>query len=54
MVDEKGREVSMLEDVYYPNEKCNEKRVFYVDVGNLPKRKAEDYLKSLIKKYRNK
>ena len=25
MVDEKGREVSMLGDVYYPNEKCNEK-----------------------------
>ena len=34
--------------------KSTEKRAFYIDTGNLPKGKAEEYLKSLINKYRQK
>lgn len=34
--------------------KSTEKRVFYVDVGNLPKSKAEEYVRGLITKYRQK
>lgn len=34
--------------------KSNEKRAFYIDTGNLPKTKAEEYMKSLIMKYRQK
>lgn len=60
MVDEKdpkyidvGNEViDMSVDVYIPN--SEPRRVFYVDVGNLPKRKADDYMKKLIQIYRNK
>lgn len=34
--------------------KSTEKRAFYIDTGNLPKTKAEEYMKSLISKYRQK
>ncbi len=55
MIDENSRDVSMLVDVNYPNDRCNsEKRIFYIDISKLPKKKHEEYMKSLIKKYRNK
>ncbi len=31
-----------------------ERRIFYIDVGNLPKNKAEEYMKAIMNKYRNK
>ena len=31
-----------------------ERRIFYIDVGNLPKIKAEQYLKDVMNRYRNK
>ena len=36
------------------NSRAPERRVFYIDVGNLPKQKAEQYLKDIMSKYRNK
>ena len=46
----------MIEDsvVIYRISRAPERRVFYVDVGNLPKNKAEQYLKGLMNQYRNK
>lgn len=46
----------LLEDclIIYRLTKSPEKRAFYIDTGNLPKTKAEEYLKSLITKYRQK
>lgn len=40
--------------VIYRISRAPEKRIFYIDVGNLPKTKAEAYLKSIINKYKNK
>lgn len=40
--------------VVYRIARAPERRVFYVDVGNLPKQKAEEYMKSLMNRYRNK
>lgn len=40
--------------VIYRISRAPERRIFYVDVGNLPKQKAEQYLKDLMNKYRNK
>ena len=40
--------------VVYRIARAPERRVFYVDVGNLPKNKAEEYMKSLMNRYRNK
>jgi hypothetical protein len=40
--------------VIYRISRAPERRIFYVDVGNLPKQKAEQYLKDLMLKYRNK
>jgi hypothetical protein len=40
--------------VIYRVSRAPERRVFYVDVGNLPKAKAEQYLKDIMNKYRNK
>jgi hypothetical protein len=40
--------------VIYRISRAPERRVFYVDVGNLPKQKAEQYISSLMNKYRNK
>ncbi len=34
--------------------KAPERRIFYIDVGNLPKTKAEQYLKDIMTKYKNK
>lgn len=49
-------QLRMLEDatVIYRLARAPERRVFYVDVGNLPKAKAEQYINELIGKYRNK
>ena len=45
-----------LEDslVIYRIARAPERRVFYVDTGNLPKTKAEQYMKSIINKHKNK
>ena len=53
------RPVNMLrqiEDavVIYRISRAPERRIFYIDVGNLPKAKAEQYLKELMNRYRNK
>lgn len=40
--------------VIYRISRAPERRIFYVDVGNLPKQKAEQYLKDLMTRYRNK
>lgn len=49
-------QLRMLEDatVVYFIARAPERRVFYVDVGNLPKLKAEQYLKNIMNNYRNK
>tara|TARA_B100000900_G_C20448912_1_gene662306 strand:- start:199 stop:978 length:780 start_codon:yes stop_codon:yes gene_type:complete len=46
----------MIEDavVIYRISRAPERRVFYVDVGNLPKNKAEQYLRDIMNRYRNK
>lgn len=38
----------------YRISRAPERRVFYVDVGNLPKQKAEQYLREIMNRYRNK
>jgi hypothetical protein len=40
--------------VIYRISRAPERRIFYIDVGNLPKIKAEQYLKDVMNKYRNK
>lgn len=49
-------QLSSIEDalVIYRLSRAPERRVFYVDVGELPKSKAENYMKELIRNYRNK
>lgn len=49
-------QLRMLEDatVIYRLARAPERRVFYIDVGNLPKVKAEQYLRDIMTKYRNK
>lgn len=49
-------QLRMMEDslVIYRLARAPERRIFYVDVGNLPKGKAEEYMKSLMANYRNK
>ena len=46
----------MTEDsiVIYRVSRAPERRIFYIDVGNLPKARAEQYLEDIQKKYRNK
>ena len=46
----------MMEDalVIYRISRAPERRLFYIDVGNLPKAKAEQYLKDTMNRYRNK
>jgi hypothetical protein len=46
----------MIEDalVIYRISRAPERRIFYIDVGNLPKVKAEQYLKDVMNRYRNK
>jgi len=49
-------QLSMMEDslVIYRISRAPERRIFYIDVGNLPKGKAEEYLNNTMNKYRNK
>jgi hypothetical protein len=46
----------MIEDslVIYRLSRAPERRIFYIDVGNLPKQKAEQYLRDVMMRYRNK
>jgi hypothetical protein len=46
----------MMEDslVIYRLARAPERRIFYIDVGNLPKGKAEEYMTNIMAKYRNK
>ena len=46
----------MMEDslVIYRLARAPERRIFYIDVGNLPKGKSEEYMKNIMTKYRNK
>lgn len=49
-------QLRMLEDatVIYRISRAPERRIFYIDVGNLPKIKAEQYLREIMQKYKNK
>jgi hypothetical protein len=49
-------QLKMMEDalVIYRLARAPERRIFYIDVGNLPKLKAEQYLKDIMARYRNK
>lgn len=49
-------QLKMVEDslVIYRMTRAPERRVFYIDVGNLPKAKAEQYVKGIMNQYRNK
>ena len=49
-------QLRMIEDslVIYRLSRAPERRVFYIDVGNLPKIKAEQYLREVMSRYRNK
>ena len=49
-------QLRMVEDslVIYRISRAPERRIFYIDVGNLPKVKAEQYLKDVMNRYRNK
>ena len=49
-------QLRMTEDslVIYRMTRAPERRIFYIDVGNLPKAKAEQYVKSIMNQYRNK
>jgi len=51
-----ANQLKMMEDslVIYRISRAPERRIFYIDVGNLPKVKAEQYLKDVMNKYRNK
>ena len=51
-----ANQLRMLEDavVIYRLSRAPERRIFYVDVGNLPKAKAEQYVKDIMNRYRNK
>ena len=49
-------QLMMIEDslVIYRLSRAPERRIFYIDVGNLPKMKAEQYLRDVMMRYRNK
>lgn len=49
-------QLKMVEDslVIYRLSRAPERRIFYIDVGNLPKAKAEQYVNDIMNKYRNK
>lgn len=49
-------QIRMIEDalVIYRLSRAPERRIFYIDVGNLPKVKAEQYLRETMARYRNK
>ena len=48
-------QLRMIEDalVIYRLSRAPERRIFYIDVGNLPKVKAEQYLRDVMARYRN-
>jgi hypothetical protein len=48
-------QLRMLEDavVIYRLARAPERRIFYIDVGNLPKQKAEQYLRDMMVKHKN-
>jgi hypothetical protein len=50
-----ANQLKMVEDalVIYRLARAPERRVFYIDVGNLPKIKAEQYIRDIMNKYRN-
>lgn len=49
-------QLRMMEDslVIYRMSRAPERRIFYIDVGNLPKGKSEQYIKDIMARYRNK
>ena len=49
-------QLRMMEDslVIYRISRAPERRIFYIDVGNLPKGKAEEYVRGIMSEYRNK
>ena len=49
-------QLRMMEDslVIYRLARAPERRIFYIDVGNMPKGKAEEYMKGIMTRYRNK
>jgi hypothetical protein len=49
-------QLRMIEDsiVIYRLSRSSEKRIFYIDIGNLPKIKAEQYMRDVMNRYRNK
>lgn len=49
-------QLRMMEDalVIYRISRAPERRIFYIDIGNLPKGKAEEYVQGIMAKYRNK
>ena len=49
-------QLRMLEDavVIYTLTRAPERRIFYIDVGNLPKNKAEQYLRDMMARHKNK
>jgi len=49
-------QLNMMEDaiVIYRISRAPERRIFYIDVGNLPRQKAEQYVKDIMNRYRNK
>ena len=49
-------QLRMLEDatVIYTLTRAPERRIFYIDVGNLPKSKAEQYLRDMMTRHKNK
>ena len=51
-----ANQLRMMEDsmVIYRMSRAPERRIFYIDVGNLPRGKAEEYLRNIMGKYRNK
>jgi len=51
-----ANQLGLIEDasIIYRISRAPERRVFYIDVGNLPKTKAEQYLKSIMTRYRSK
>ena len=51
-----ANQLNQLEDslVIYRLARAPERRIFYIDVGNLPKGKAEEYVNGIMSRYRNK
>lgn len=49
-------QLRMMEDslVIYRLARAPERRIFYIDVGNMPKGKAEEYMQNIMARYRNK